>query len=262
MFLKIITLLIIIILLPTTTVYGKPIDGDSIPLEIKIPEETNNATQTEESTTTTQAEESTTTIPTEEPTTKTSTEEQIIDENTITTEQKEAETKTEYKGSDYKSLIFTEKELTKLIKILVAKKVEVEALIPTAEVLEEQKVTTTIFLNSIMYLSQDSWTIWVNEKKISNYEKDSGDLKVLEITSDKVKFLWTVSKTKWEIMMPNFNFDNSISKINENNEVETIFTLKPNQSFLPETSKIVEGKVKIEEITTEAIQTPEGTATE
>jgi hypothetical protein len=252
MFSKIITLLIIIILLPTTNTHGEDAYENSIPLifekELNSSKKTDNTPQIEEPTTK-PSEEINNTPQIEEPTIKTPEEEKIIDTNTIETEQKEIEPKTEYKGYDYKSLVFSEDEMLKLIGILTAKKIKTETTISALEVTDEQKVTTTIFLNSIMYLSQDSWTIWINEKKISNYEKDSGDLKVLKITSDNVKFLWVVSKTKWDIMMPNFNFENSISKINENNEIETIFTLSPNQSFLPETGEIVEGKVKIEEKT-------------
>jgi hypothetical protein len=156
-----------------------------------------------------------------------------------------------YGSKKYKSLFFTKKEMDNLISIFRDQKLKSDTSQEQFSLLDvvegQQKISTVIFLNSILFLNKNNWTIWVNDKRMSSDDEGTNDLKVLSITNSKVKFLWKVSRTKWEIMMPNFNFEKSISKLTEDNSVETVFTLQTNQTFIPQTGDIIEGRKAVEQ---------------
>ena len=174
----------------------------------------------------------------------------------ITKEQKKLDVKSKqddvgekinlYGSEKYNSLFFTNKELENLISIIRGKGLKTDSFQDSFSLVDvgsgQERISTVIFLNSILFLSKNNWTIWVNDKKISSHDETTTDLQVISITNSKVKFFWKVGRTKWEIMMPNFKFEDSISKLTKNNEVETIFTLQPNQTFIPQTGEIIEGK--------------------
>ena len=124
------------------------------------------------------------------------------------------------------------------------KKQEVEA---QEAALEEQRKNQAneksyIYLASILYSSSKKWIIWINEQKITN-ESNSKDneLHILNVKSDRAKIAWKMSVSKWKILSGK-NSEEFAPKINENNQVEIEFELKPNQTFILSTNSVFEGK--------------------
>lgn len=106
-----------------------------------------------------------------------------------------------------------------------------------------------IYLKSILFISQDNWSIWLNDKKITNQNnKDSNEFYVKNISDNKIILQWNISEFKWSYV----NKMNAISKdkfkILENGNVELILALHPNQSYLPFSDNIIEGKYQEENI--------------
>ena len=100
-----------------------------------------------------------------------------------------------------------------------------------------------IYLASIMYSSPDNWTTWVDNQKItsSNNSPDK-EFYVKSINQDNIKLLWTLSASKWRIIAGKKS-DDEAPKVNEKNQVEIEFELKPNQTFVLKKSLVIEGKV-------------------
>lgn len=108
------------------------------------------------------------------------------------------------------------------------------------KVLPEQSY---VYLASILYFSPTKWVVWIQNNKISSdsNSKDN-EFYLKEVTSRKVKILWKLGITKWEIL------SGTTSEIkpqtNENNEVEMEFELQPNQTYALKTGDIFEGTFK------------------
>lgn len=100
-----------------------------------------------------------------------------------------------------------------------------------------------IYLNSIMYVSKNDWSIWVSGNKITNLTNDNSEIKVLDIFPSLVKLAWTFDLNQWEVINPNKLIPES-SYIIKDNAVTLTFSLSPNQSFLPVSNQIIEGKIK------------------
>jgi len=111
------------------------------------------------------------------------------------------------------------------------------------EEIEEEKLMANVYLNSILYISKDNWSVWLNGQKITNETNDEdNELYLLEVSKNKVIVLWSVSISKWEIIVPDLEYLKTV-EVNEDNEVENIFTLRPNQTYLPIEDRVVEGKM-------------------
>lgn len=113
--------------------------------------------------------------------------------------------------------------------------------------LEEQRKNQAneksyIYLASILYSSSKKWIVWINEQKITNENnsKDS-ELHISNVKSDRAKIVWKMSVSKWKILSGK-NSEEFAPKINENNQVEIDFELKPNQTFILSTNSVFEGK--------------------
>ncbi|MDD2840161.1 MAG: hypothetical protein PHY80_03470 [Rickettsiales bacterium] len=100
-----------------------------------------------------------------------------------------------------------------------------------------------IYLNSIMYVSQNDWSVWISGNKITNLTNDSGEIKVLDIFPSLVRLAWTFDLNQWEVINPNKLIPES-NYIIKDNTVTLIFSLSPNQSFLPTMNQTIEGKIK------------------
>lgn len=118
----------------------------------------------------------------------------------------------------------------------------------------EENISTdigNIYLKSIIFLSDNFWSVWINDKKITNNTNNNkeNEFIIKEINSNKATILLKVNKTKWSYI----NSANMISEkeysINEDDQVEFLFTLSPNQSFIASENKIIDGKYKNEEET-------------
>ncbi len=103
-----------------------------------------------------------------------------------------------------------------------------------------------VYLASILYISPNSWVIWLGDNKITTENNSrKNEFYVTKIDRDKVKIMWKLGITKWNILTGN-QADSAPPKTNQNNEVETLFTLHPNQTFILKSKKVVEGNSVIE----------------
>lgn len=116
------------------------------------------------------------------------------------------------------------------------------------KIVSEEKVMANIYLNSILYISPNRWSVWINGDKITNETNNSNnEIFILNTSKEKIIVLWKVSLSKWEIIVPDLDYLSTV-ELNEYNEVENIFTLRPNQTYLPLEDKIIEGKVKMNDV--------------
>lgn len=159
--------------------------------------------------------------------------------------------------SGYKSIMFSDKniaDITKSMPLPGAVK-QSDPNEPVKEEISSEEESTAsiddnnvdIYLNSIMFISKNNWAIWLNGSKITNLDNGEGDIVVTSISPLRASFYWKVGLSRWEIINANKNIPNSKYKI-EANEVKIYFSLSPNQTYIPSADKIVEGKIKREQI--------------
>lgn len=108
--------------------------------------------------------------------------------------------------------------------------------------LENEK--SYIYLASIIYFNSKNWIVWINDKKITSKTNDpQKELFVRSVTKDQVKILWKLSLSKWKIISG--KKEEFAPKINSENQIEVRFQLKPNQTFILSSNKVVEGKALV-----------------
>lgn len=112
---------------------------------------------------------------------------------------------------------------------------------------EYDKNIGNVYLKSIMYISKNFWTVWINDKKISNKNnlEEDNEFFIEKINLNEAIIRWTVGKNKWNII----NYENNIhmSEYNFNektNKIEFRITLHPNQTFVASENKVIDGKYK------------------
>ncbi len=153
--------------------------------------------------------------------------------------------------SSLDSIFFLEKQILILKKVLNAyasyQNIEskeaggnVEDVITTPSTNNIQNFN--IYLKSIIYSSDDSWTLWINDKKISNTSNKAakGEYKILNLDKNSATILWTISKIKHEYIHNNIQNDNY--KANADGKYELTIHLSVNQTYIPMLDKIIEGK--------------------
>ena len=104
------------------------------------------------------------------------------------------------------------------------------------------ETTIVAYLNSILYISQNNWAIWVNGFKVSNDNNGDGEIEVISISPDKAQLLWKISATKWSYINPDNSLSQSVYE-EKGDTVEMKFTLSPNQTFVPSKNQVIEGKI-------------------
>ncbi len=111
--------------------------------------------------------------------------------------------------------------------------------------LEQENVKAYIFLSSILYFGNDSWSLWINDKKYTakNNKLDS-ELYFKSVEKDRVNIIWKLSVSKWKILS-GLRSESLAPKINSNNQVEIDFVLQPNQTFILNSNKVVNGKASV-----------------
>ena len=101
-----------------------------------------------------------------------------------------------------------------------------------------------IYLGSILYFSNDVWSIWLNGDKLTSDSNDQeSEFYVEKISGKKVDFVWRISISKWKILMSE-NAASLNPKVNDSSEVVIKFSLKPNQTYLLRQDRVVEGNRK------------------
>lgn len=107
---------------------------------------------------------------------------------------------------------------------------------------ENENQKSYIYLASIIYYSQKDWAVWINNTKVTSENNSSAkELFVKEIYPDRVKIVWSLNLTKWKILLGK-KADNITPKLNAKNNVEILFTLKPNQTFILGSGLVIEGR--------------------
>lgn len=170
-----------------------------------------------------------------------------------------ANTKPAKKGNNskksYKSIMFSDKniaDITKSMPLPGATKQDYSNKSIGSESIDDSKTlvddnNVDIYLNSIMFISKNNWTIWLNGNKITNLDNGEGDIVVTSVSPLRASFYWKVGLSRWEIVNANKNIPNSKYKI-EANDVKLFFSLSPNQTYIPSTNKVIEGRIKREQI--------------
>lgn len=108
----------------------------------------------------------------------------------------------------------------------------------------EDKSFTIITLNSIMFMNENNWSIWLNNKKFSNIDNNNNsEFKIIFINSNQIKLKWIMTETKFKnfINKQNIISENKYS-LNEEGKIEIILDLYVNQSYLSFLDKIIDGK--------------------
>lgn len=157
----------------------------------------------------------------------------------------------------YKSIMFSQKNVDDIFKILprfkLAKKTDIFSqeqdnisdFANNQEVGKQlliDEVNISLYLNSIMYISKDFWSVWLNGNKITNLNNGDGEIVVTNISPLKASFVWTIGLSRWNIINSKGQIPESRYKIN-GDQVSLYFSLSPNQTYLPASDKIVEGRV-------------------
>ena len=107
---------------------------------------------------------------------------------------------------------------------------------------EDENEKSYIYLASIIYYSPKEWALWINNLKItSNSNKNTKELFVKEIYPGSAKIVWSLSISKWKILSGKKS-EESAPKLNAKNNVEISFTLRPNQTFILGSNRVVEGR--------------------
>jgi hypothetical protein len=94
-----------------------------------------------------------------------------------------------------------------------------------------------------MFFSDKSWSLWINDKKfIASTNNPDTELFFKDVSQDKVTVIWKLSISKWKILSGKKS-EELAPKINKENQVEVTFSLKPNQTYVLNSNKTVDGKV-------------------
>lgn len=108
------------------------------------------------------------------------------------------------------------------------------------EVAENEK--SFVYLSSIIYFTSKDWAVWINDQKITNQTNNKDkELYLSSVNSDSVGVIWKLSLSKWRILSGQKS-DDTPPNLNQNNQVQLEFELKPNQTFALNTNKVVEGR--------------------
>ncbi len=120
---------------------------------------------------------------------------------------------------------------------------------------EAPKDAPIFYLKSILYFSSNNWSIWLNDKKISDKNSDTNviqNISIMKTSPNEVIMLW--KKTQIDLIYPNWrsNFtpidDNKFASPARNIIIDSTtgdisFILRPNQSLLSKSLEIIEGKL-------------------
>jgi hypothetical protein len=121
----------------------------------------------------------------------------------------------------------------------------------------KDKYAGNVYLKSILFISSNYWTIWVNDAKISseNNEGEKNEFFVKGISKDKITLVRKLSKGKWRYMNSGNYVSTDRYRVNEEtNQVELTLILHPNQTFVIAKNEIIDGKLKNEVLRVDDIE--------
>lgn len=129
--------------------------------------------------------------------------------------------------------------------------------IPSEQIIEEEEEivyeTPDFYLHSILYLSPENWTVWVNRNRINAQDfvpEELPGLFIEEVSEDRVHLVWRTPDLNqavpdWEDRLEKIGVDHYASSDNAvfvGGDIQTVnFVLRPNQSFSTSELKVTEG---------------------
>jgi len=156
-----------------------------------------------------------------------------------------------YFYNNYKSIMFNKRDIDDISNVLMNVKNKNRTI--NNETLSDTNVEnnisdagqTVFYLNSILYISNNYWTVWLNETKITNEINGDSNIKVLRLSPLKADFAWNFGLSIWDLINPNKIIPESMYEIKDN-KVTLYFSLRPNQTFIPKENKVIEGRISEE----------------
>lgn len=115
----------------------------------------------------------------------------------------------------------------------------------------EEEEAPVFYLGSILFISEDQWTIWLNNNKISSDNPFHPLLKIYKVSNGSAVFVWNPKSLSrivpgWKKYLaydPDSNLYTNNSNILVDGDLNTVsFVLRPNQSFDASLFNIIEGK--------------------
>lgn len=152
--------------------------------------------------------------------------------------------KSAQKKYKFQSLMFSEEELKNIQKVLKSKNVTKKKT-PQNESNNIREIATfgKIYLSSILYLSEDKWSIWVNGNKLSSTNNiKSNDIYVESVAPYEVNLIWSLSPIKWRIISE-LPVNAKVPAVNDFGQVEFNIKLKSNQTYILKHDRVVNGKI-------------------
>lgn len=152
--------------------------------------------------------------------------------------------KSAQKKYKFQSLMFSEEELKNIQKVLKSKNVTKKKK-PQNKSNNIREIATfgKIYLSSILYLSEDKWSIWVNGNKLSSTNNiKSNDIYVKSVAPYEVNLIWSLSPIKWRIISE-LPVNAKVPAVNDFGQVEFNIKLKSNQTYILKHDRVVNGKI-------------------
>ncbi len=140
--------------------------------------------------------------------------------------------------------MFSEEELKNIQKVLKSKNVTKNKK-PQNKSNNIREIATfgKIYLSSILYLSEDKWSIWVNGNKLSSTNNiKSNDIYVESVAPYEVNLIWSLSPIKWRIISE-LPVNAKVPAVNDFGQVEFNIKLKSNQTYILKHDRVVNGKI-------------------
>ncbi|MFT5795155.1 MAG: hypothetical protein ACI9W5_000101 [Ulvibacter sp.] len=142
----------------------------------------------------------------------------------------------------FKSLMFSDEELGYIRKTLNSADLVTKTQKKTV-VIKEVTAFGKIYLSSILYLSDDKWSIWVNGSKMSSVSNVKGsDIFIASVNPYEADVVWSLSPRKWRVISglpPNVK----TPPLNIVGQVEINIKLKSNQTYILKHDRVVNGKI-------------------
>ena len=155
----------------------------------------------------------------------------------------------------FKSFMFSNNILHAIQKALILhngkEKIVVDENNSTKESSEEiatfDESMKNVYLKAIMHISNNNWSVWINDKKISNKNNldEDNEYIIKRINTKEAIILLNVSKTKWNYLNSSGIITNDKCIIDdEKNKVNYEIKLHPNQTFIFSQNSVIDGKYK------------------
>lgn len=144
---------------------------------------------------------------------------------------------------NFKSLMFSQKEINDLYNNMNSTHNKEKKKKKKEEKPKEIAAFGKVYLSSILYLSKDRWSVWINNNKISSMDNiPTNDLYIKSITPYEIDLIWQLRPRKWRIISE-LPFNIKTPPLNKNGQIEINIQLRSNQTYILKSEKIIDGKI-------------------